>query len=213
MAAKMIPGTARWYYEQCLLFQYGDGLSYIDGKYQYYPVNDANRIIELAACVEVADQVQLKVAKLDGGGLPVPLSADEIAAFEAYVDDIKFAGTNTLVISEDADLLHAVYTILYDPLMLASDGSLLSDPATFPVEDAIEEYIQNMPFNGTFFASKFEDAIQGAQGVIGFSRTTLEAKYGALAYATVSEKYNSRAGYMAIDPAFPLSGTLTYTPS
>lgn len=210
-AEELIPGTLRWYYEQCLIFQYGDGLSYIDGIYQYFPVNEANRIIERAAAVEVGDQVQLKVAKLDGSGLPTPLLPAEIAAFEEFVDTIKFAGTNTLVISEVADLLKVVYTIFYDPLVLAADGSLLSDPATFPVEDAITGYIQDMPFNGVFFGSKMEDAIQGAVGVVGYARTALEAKYGALPYSIVAEAYGSNAGHMDIDPAFPLSANLTYS--
>lgn len=212
-ASKAIPGTERWWYEQCLLFQYGDGLSWVDGKYQYVPVNEANQIIKFAAAIGVGGAVQLKVAKDDGTGVPTPLSVGELNSFITYVNQIKPAGTITVEISEPADLLHVEYDIYYDALLLNPDGSLISDPATFPVEVAINNYINNLIYNGYLHLSDLEDAIQAATGVRDFERNTAEAKYGALAYSAIDVKYNANAGYMAIDPVYPLSATLTYIPS
>lgn len=208
--AKAIAGTVRWYYDQCLIFQYGDGLSWINGKYQYYPVNVENQIIKRAAVVEVDTQVQIKVAKLDGSDLPTPLSDDELSSFTAYINKIKFAGTNTLIISETADLLKLEYDVYYDPLLLNPDGSLISDAAVFPVEDAINSYIQNLEFNGYLLLSKLDDSIQGATGVSDFERISAQAKYGALAYSDIDVKYNANAGHMAIDPLYPLSTSINY---
>lgn len=206
---KSFAGTLRWWYEQCLVFQYGDGLSWVNSKYQYYPVNTEHQIIKFAATQEVSGQVQLKVAKSNAGD-PVKLTADEKAAFEAYVNQIKPAGTNTLVISEDADLLTVTYDVYINPLLLNIDGSLIVDPLVFPVEDAINNYIKNLVFNGTFYLTKLDDAMQSAQGVTDISRTVVQAKYGALAYADVVVKYNAFAGHLKIDPAVPLSSTLNY---
>ncbi len=209
-ALKAIPGTLRWYYEQCLVFQYGDGLSWFGNKYQYVPINLENRIIKRAAAVEIGSQVQLKVAKLDGFGVPTPLTAEEKASFENYINKIKFAGTNTLVISEVADLLKIEFDIFYNPLLLNPDGSLITDTAVYPVEDAINAYIQNLEFNGFLLLSKLEDAIQSATGVNDFERIVAQAKYGALAYTDIDVSYNANAGHMAIDPLFPLSASLNY---
>lgn len=212
-ALRAIPGTERWWYEQCLLFQYGDALSWVDGKYQYVPVDTTAQIIISAAALGVGGALQLKVAKDDGSGFPTALSAAEVSSFEAYVDQIKPAGTITTVISETADLLHIVYDVYYNPLLLNPDGSLISDAGVFPVEDAITNHISNLQFNGYLYLSELEDAIQGAIGVNDFERNTAEAKYGALAYAAIDVKYNANAGYMAIDPIYPLSTTITYIAS
>jgi len=212
-AAKAIPGTERWWYEQCLIFQYGDALSWVEGKYQYVPVDFTARIILSAAAIGVGGAVQLKVAKDNGSGVPTPMTAPEVSSFEAYVDQIKPAGTITTVISETADLLHLAYDIYYDPLLLNPDGSLITDAASFPVEDAINNYIRDLQFNGYLYLSVLDDSIQAATGVKDFERNTAEAKYGVLAYSAIDVKYNANAGHMAIDPVYPLSAALNYIAS
>lgn len=212
-AAKAIPGTLRWWYEQCLIWQYGDGLSWIDGKYQYYPVNIDHRIIKYPAPIEVAGTVQLKVAKDDGTGNPIPLTDDEKASFATYADLIEPAGTIVNIISEDADLLHVEYDIYYDSLLLNPDGTLITDPSVKPVENAINIHIKNLKFNGYLYLSELDDAIQEATGVADIERNIAEAKYGILPYTAIDVKYNANAGHMKIDPLHPLSGALNYIPA
>lgn len=206
-------GTTRWYQQQALLFQFGDSLTWINNKFQYSVIDATKQIIKRSAAIETGGAVIIKVAKLVGG-LPVKLNANEFAAYQAYLAQIKFAGTNISSISYDPDLLKLTLNIVYNPLVLASDGSLLSDSGIFPVEDAIKAYIAGIVWDGTFNLTKLIDAAQAAQGVVDPILTLAEGKaYNGASFGTITQNYQSVAGYMVVDPANPLSGTLTYTPN
>ncbi len=195
------------------MFQYGDALHWIDNKYKYLTINIANQIIKRAAVIEAGGQVRIKVAKLDLLGLPAPLSVAEVTAFKAYIGQIKFAGTKISVISREADLLKISFDVTHDPLVVNGSGELIIDPSTKPVEKAINDYIQNLPFNGILNLTSLTDAIQKAEGVIDPVLNSAEGKYGALAYQTIVKNYNADAGHMKIDPAYPLSLTINYLPN
>jgi len=55
--------------------------------------------------------------------------------------------------------------IYYDPLLINADGESKAD-GTKVVEQAIKEYIENIPFNGEFRKNELEDAIQAVDGVV-----------------------------------------------
>ena len=208
-AAELYVGTVIWYHAQCFLFQFGDTLTWNGTKYNYSTITPANQIIKRASVTEVAGQLVVKVAKLSAG-LPIKLTATELNAFTAYLTMVKFAGTNLSVISRDADLLKIYYSVKYDPLVLSASGELLSTAGVYPVQDAINSYIQNLPFDGNLNLTQLTDEIQKAQGVIDPVVGVAEAKYGTLPYSTIVNNYNADAGHMAIDPAFPLSTSITY---
>jgi len=212
IAASVVPGTLRWYVDQALEYQHGDVLTWDGEKFVYDPIDEAAMIVKRAAALEVGSQVRIKVAKLVAD-VPAKLSAPEKDAFSAYMNLIKFAGTDLAVISEDADLLWIKYKVYYDPLVMAADGSLISDAAVFPVEDAINNFISNLYFNGTLDLTLLTDAVQQAEGVVSPFLTQAKAKYGLLPYSTFTEFYEAFAGYMEIDPAHPLSTEITYEPS
>jgi uncharacterized membrane protein len=212
IAASAIPGTARWYRDQTLNFQYGDALQWINNKWQYAVIDPTKRIIKRAAVVEIGGQVRVKVAKITGVNV-VPLSTPELNAFDAYLNQIKFAGTNTAVISRLPDKLKVYYKVYYDPLVLSASGELLSNPGKYPVIDAITDYIANLPFNGDLVLTNLTDAVQSATGVVDPILQSAEATYGALPYSAIVELYNPDAGHMIIDPVFPLTSTITYVPN
>ncbi len=209
-ALEIITGTVLWCRDQCFVWQYGDSLTWNGNKYTYSIINESNKIIKRAAVIEVGGQVRIKVAKLDGSDLPIPLTSPELASFEAYWSKIKVAGTNISIISRDADLLKISVKVYYDPLVLSATGELISTPGTFPVEDAITEYIQSLPFNGRLNLAFLTDAIQTAEGVVSPFITSAEAKYDVFPYQLFTDLYEAEAGHMKIDPANPLSGTITY---
>jgi len=211
-ANELITGPALWYRDQCFIFQYGDALTWNGKNYNYPIINDAIKIIKRAAVIEAGGQVRIKVAKLDSG-LPVPLSASEKTAFETYINKVKFAGTNIDVLSLTSDLLKISYKVVYDPLVLNSNGELISDTSIKPVELAINNHIQNLPFNGILNLTKLTDSIQASLGVIDPIIQTAEAKYGSIPYQPIINNFNADAGHMVIDPAFPLSTQITYTPN
>jgi hypothetical protein len=212
IAKNAVSGTEPWYKDQALKFQYGDSLVYLNNKFQYATLNTAAQIVKRAAVKDVGGQVIIKVAKLVGG-VVTPLSTAELLAFDAYMKKIKFAGTATATVSRAADLLKIAYTVYYDPLVLKSDGSLISNPSIRPVDAAINNYITNLPFNGELILTKLTDTVQLAQGVVNPILTSAQAKYGALPYNTITVKYTADAGHMQIDPFFPLTTQITYLPN
>lgn len=223
-------GVLKWYAAESLIFQYGDNLEFTntfvdeDGETQiligdivtYNPVDTDNRIVDLAAADIVNGIIVIKAAKITTG-VAGPLSAPELAAFISYWTEKRFAGSSISIISNDPDLLKCEYTITYDPQLLASDGSLLSDAASFPVEDAIDAFLQTFQsdnFAGTMQVMKLTDAIQDTTGVLNAVATNIEGKPDGGSYVDIlsftEQTYSANAGYMKIDPSFPLSGTLTY---
>jgi hypothetical protein len=207
---KLITHTPLWWQQRALEFQFGYTLTWNGAQFVYTTIDEVAKIVKRSAVVVSQGVVRIKVAKLDGGGLPVPLSGPELTAFTAFANEQAPAGINVIVISADADLLKLGYLVYYDPLVLAPDGSLLTSPAVFPVEDAINGYIQNLPFNGVLNLTALTDAIQQALGVVDPVIQSAQAKYGLTAYVDVVDNYTSYAGHMKVDPSFPLSGSITY---
>jgi hypothetical protein len=221
LAAQSETGTLRWYYDTCLAFQYGSDLVYSNGKYIYNPIIDDAKIVKLAAAIETNNgQLLLKVAKLNNT-TPIPLNVDELASFNAYISLVKFAGTNILVISQDADILMVNYDVYYNPLVMNPDGSLITDIGTYPVRDAINTHLKTLKFNGVLALSRLTDAVQLATGVVNVvctaavARKSYEPDWSANIITTPGQYYNPEAGYMAISDTVDegLEATINYIPA
>lgn len=163
--ATMKPHSLRWYVEKAKAFMYGVPL--IDGSDQYDTTNLTDeqiaekKIVTFAACTEANATLYLKVAKAG----PAPLTTDEKTAFVAYLHEIKDAGVRIDVISENGDYLRLQMVIYYDPLLINATGESKAT-GNKVVEDAIKNYIENIPFNGEFRKNELEDAIQAVDGVV-----------------------------------------------
>ncbi|MBS1944777.1 MAG: hypothetical protein JST98_06135 [Bacteroidetes bacterium] len=206
------PGTPKWYVAQAKAFQLGYALTDVDGVYRYTVDDPSAKVVKRAAIVESNGLVILKVATVVGGAV-VPLASTDMDAFKVYMDQIKFAGTVINFITDDSDLLRVGYDVYYDPLVLAPNGSLLSDAGVFPVREAIEGHIAALPFNGTLVLTHLTDAVQRAAGVLNPVLTDAKARWGAFAPATIAVSYVAHAGHMAIDPMAPLAATINYIPA
>ena len=117
-----------------------------------------------------------------------PLSAAELAQFTQYMNIRRYAGTNVAIISANADTVNITGTVFYDPLVLDSNGALVSDNTVFPVNDAIDLFLRDLGtvnFNGKLRAIDLVDAIQVTQGVVNFTLSALQATYGVLPYTNV----------------------------
>lgn len=226
-------GVLKWYASESLVFQYGDQLvyrnNYIDengdtvtlkGKTVVYPIIDLDkRVVDLAAADESSGLITIKVAKVTSG-VAAPLSASELTAFEDYWKSKRFAGTPITFVSANPDFMKAYYTLTYDPELLDNTGTLLSDGVTKPAEDAINTFLQtfqasNEQFNSSIQVVDLTNVIREATGILNAVATAIEAKPDGGVYtdvlATANQTYNAVAGYMLIDPAFPLSATITYS--
>lgn len=208
-ALEIETGTLPWYKSKSLEFQYGDAIVWNGKNYQYAAVNEAAKIVKLCSVREVGSSVLLKVAKLSGTTAQ-ELTPSERLAFQYYISQIKFAGVKIIIVSRPADLIKLEYKVYYNPLILNSSGESISTPGTFPVEDAINEYLLRMPFDGILSITGLTDAIQQAVGVINPVHVSSEAKFGALPYQTINDYYQADAGHMLVDPLFPLSDSIQY---
>jgi hypothetical protein len=196
---EIIAGTPLWYQTESLAFQYGDSLTWNGSQYVYSTINTANQIIKRCAVVDLGYQVRFKIAKLDGNGLPIPLTLAEKNAFISYLNQIKFAGTPTSVVSNNGDDLKLNLDIQYNAQILDLNGFELENPAVNPVLDAINSYIGNLPFNGVYNVMALVDVIQNANGVVDVRLNSSMAKYGALSYSNTSQNYTPDAGYLVYD--------------
>lgn len=167
--ATMKPHSLRWYVEKAKAFMYGEPVlpELISGS-DVYDTTDMTdeqiaqaKIVTFAACTEANATLYLKVAKAG----PAPLTTDEKAAFVAYLHEIKDAGVRIDVISENGDYLKLQMVIYYDPLLINANGES-KGTGNKVVEDAIKNYIENIPFNGEFRKNELEDAIQAVDGVV-----------------------------------------------
>lgn len=200
--SKAIVGRASWYAAKALEFQYGDSLTVVDGVLKYATIDESKKIVKRAAC-KAGVNATLKVATTDSGGNIVGLDTAQLAAFNDYVSNFMFAGTNLTVQSQNTDYLKVVVDVYYDPL-------LFSDVVKNKVIIAINSYLANLDFNGGVKLSALQDAIQAVEGVTDVDFVDVQAKTNTGSYATVTRFYQTVSGYIQIDnDNFPLSTTIT----
>jgi hypothetical protein len=204
-------GTLRWYVNKALAYQHGYDLVIIDNVPKYELDVPAARIVKSAAGRDVTGHVIIKVAKVVSGNL-APLSTPEFEGFEAYMDAIKMAGTVLTVLSAPPDQVRVTATVYYNPLLLAANGSLLTDGSVFPAEDAIREYFSSLPFNGEMSITALQDALQRVPSIVNPVISSVQTQYGAFPFTPVVQYYTAYAGYLIIDPLTPLATTITYVP-
>ena len=219
-AATLPTGIPNWYAAQTLLYQEGYALTYDreTGKVGYETLDEEAQIVEVATCESENTNVVIKVAKSDGTDGLEELTSTELISVTNYVNQIKFAGTVTTVLSLPADLLKLEANISIDPTIINSLGQSVADTSIYPVEDAINDFIKSyglLNFDSTFKLVELTDAIQQTSGVSNVAITTAEAKAsGGTTYldifATELNTYKAASGYLAIDSAFPLIDGLTY---
>jgi len=207
-ALEIIPATTRFYVIEALKFQLGDELVFTDGTFKFEDSTSAaalaKQIVAQASARDINEVVTLKIAKDDGSGGLEKLTTTEKTAFEAYLNKIKIAGTKTIVISDDPDLLKVAYTIEFDPLVMKDTGLLIEDGSS-PVQEAIDAYIEGLEFDSIFRVMELTDSIQLARGVVNAVADVVEAKFALLDFTDIltvpTEIYLPNAGYLVTDPS------------
>lgn len=196
--ATAVVASIPWYHKVCLEYQHGDQLVLDPSTYEYiYPVIDTSKQkVKFASCRDKGGGIYILVAGEGSDGTPKALSNDVLIAFREYVNRRKPAGVIAEIYSYDPDVVRVQMSIQYDPIILNSDGSLISDPSVFPVEDAINNYLAGIVYGGTFNKNKMIDAVQGAEGVIDIVLDRVQAKQSAeQTYSTVTgNNYQSVGG-------------------
>nr|WP_314801617.1 nucleotidyltransferase [uncultured Capnocytophaga sp.] len=206
--AELKPHTARWYRSKALAFQYGFDLLPDSDKFNNQghteEAIEASKIVKYSAVIESKNEGRLivKIAGEQGEQLQ-PITEPQKQAFEAYLQEIKDAGVRLSVVNYQPDVLHLQMKIVYDPLVLDSNGQSIIH-ATRPVEEAIKSYLKRLPFNGELVLAHLIDALQQAEGVkiphlvLAQSKNiTSSGEYGA--FETIEISKIPTAGYFTID--------------
>lgn len=161
-----INGTPAYYVNAILKFQDGDNLIMNEEgtSFSYASVDESKRIITCASYSEYSEEgfhdkaLLLKVAKGDPGAYE-RLSEEELIRARAYINQIKFAGTSINVVSRKGDVLIPKLTVYHD-------GAETEDAVYTNIENALNNYISNIGFDGYIYVQKVIDAIQKAEHVI-----------------------------------------------
>lgn len=219
--AETLPtGTPKWYAQTLLDYQEGYNLEYnrTNGKLEYSVIDEEAKIIKVATCESESDTVVLKCAKDNGAHGLEELSGPEYLSVLAYINDYKFAGTVVSLISSPPDYLRIKLNVKVNASIINSLGQSTSNITVYPVEDAINDYIKeygNTNFNSTF---KLIDLIDTIQLVAGVTNVVVTEAYGKPVngteyigiLSTQLNTYKAEAGYLQIDPSYPLNSNITY---
>lgn len=163
-------GRLSWYKTMALAFQFGFDLvpdkDYFDNGNATPEQIEASKIIKYAAVGETDNEsrIIIKIAGEVGGVLSNFTDPTQVEAIEAYFQEIKWPGLLT-IINYKADQLYLNIQIKRDALLINSNGQSILN-GNFPVNDAISEFMKELPFNGELRLSALVDKLQKVPGVI-----------------------------------------------
>ena len=195
--SRAVVASVPWYYKIAKEFQYGDALIFNEAtlQYGYEQVSEKKRIVKYVAVRDRGISVEI-LASAEAGGQPTVLSDDVLTAFKQYLNRVKIAGVILSVRSLPADNISITATIRIDPLVIDRTGTRIED-GSFVVENAVNAYLRNIIYGGTFNKTKLVDAIQNVEGV-------LDVELHACKYSTDGMTYNDINGnnYTAVSGSF-----------
>lgn len=168
MEARMRVGSKEWWRQLAFNFQLGDNLVFNSSTntFEYSAIDETKKKIKYCDIRETGNGLVMLVSEADGSGEPIVLDSGTRTAFDTYIRKTKIAGVKLNWNSYNTDLLKIILTVKYNPLVISSNGSLISNSATFPAVDAIKAYLANIPYgSGLLNKSKLIDAIQAVEGV------------------------------------------------
>jgi hypothetical protein len=201
------PATAAWYAWKAKQFQFGRALTPETDRYDNTGLTDeeiaSERIIHYAAAVEAKDcsLLYLKIATGDAGNRQ-PIGGDQLTAFREYIDKVKYAGVRIEIINDAGDAMRLTLEVYYDPLVLDGTGKRLDGTGDTPVQDAIREYLTNLPFNGRYSNQALIDALQAVDGVTVAEVQQASSRYGAYTtWQPISVVATPHAGYYSLADA------------
>lgn len=208
IARNTVP-TVRWYHTQAMSFQYGYGLVYDQQSkaFKYDIMDTSKQIIKYCAVKDRGSSIQILVSG-ESNGVPVVLPNDILTAFKSYMNSVKIAGVILDIRSLPADNIRIAATIQVNPQVIDTYGKRISD-GTYPVLEAIDSYLHNIIYGGTFNKTKCVDAIQNVDGVLDVILGVVEAKAAsATEYVTLQgNNYTAVAGCFISNN---LESTLSY---
>lgn len=177
-------GTLPWYRTMALRFQYGFDLvadtDYFDNRNATTTQIEDSKIIKYAAVTEAQDssRVILKIAGEVNGVLADFDDPAQVEAIEYYINEIRVAGVQVTIINYKADKLYLNLRIKVNPLMIGLDGIKKGDfGGGYPVQEALQEFMKELEFNGELKSSALIDKIQLVPGVLDATLLSAESAW------------------------------------
>lgn len=164
--SRAVVASIPWYFDKAKAFQYGDALVLNPRTfgYEYAKVDTSKQRVKYVAVRDRGASIEMLVSA-EEDGKPTPLSDDILTAFKHYINAIKIAGVVINVRTRKADELTIAVKVVVDPLKINRQGIDIASSEKV-VEHAIENYLADIVYGGTFNKTKLVDAIQRVDGVV-----------------------------------------------
>lgn len=138
---------------------------------------EASKIIKYAACNRVIAQGKVRIViKIAPENMEEIFPDEVLTAFGKYIEEIAPAGDYVAFVNYLPDLLRFSFKIKYDPKVLLSNGMHIVN-GNFPVQDSINNFLKNLPFDGELSVQKLESAILASEGVEDLQTNLVESKW------------------------------------
>ena len=182
-----------WYESVARRFQYSEDTSglnqYVlnedEQGLSYNTINRAAQIVsfvtarEVNLAVEDTDPVDLAVEILcakqvesdrEGVFIPARLTEGELNSFKAYMDLLRAVGIKLNAFSRAPDRITFDMVVFVDPTLfkvngMYTDGEAINSTMR-PVEEAINDFFEDLGFTNVFHTSALVDAVQAVNGVV-----------------------------------------------
>lgn len=138
---------------------------------------EASKIIKYAACSRVVNNGRARIVmKIAPENMDEIFSNDQMIAFQKYIEEISPAGDYVAIVNYLPDILKFSFKIKYDPMVLLAGGMNIIT-AKYPVQEAVDRYLKNLPFNGELSVQKLEAAILDVEGVEDLQTLLVQTKW------------------------------------
>lgn len=185
-----INGNAAYYANALLKYQSGDELEMNEEgtAFSYPTIDETKRVITRVSYSEYQEegfydkQLILKIATGEPGAYD-RVSDEELLAIRAYFNQIAFAGTHATIVSRKGDVLVPRVTVYYD-------GAISEEEVYKNIEDALNNFIANVSFDGVIYTQKIIDAIQRAEHVVDVHISTIASDLQGIFIAQYDDDNN-----------------------
>lgn len=196
--SRAVVASIPWYFDKAKAFQYGDDLVLNPRTfgYEYAKVDTSKQRVKYVAVRDRGASIEMLVSTAQNGK-PTPLSDEVLTAFKHYINAIKIAGVVINVRTRKADELSIAVKVVVDPLKINRQGVDIASSEKV-VEHAIEDYLADIVYGGTFNKTKLVDAIQRVDGVLDVVLGTCKYKAGDEFKEIVGNNYTAVGGSFVV---------------
>lgn len=189
ISIQKVPRLA-WYREIGLAFQYGFELLPESDKFSPTYEENGQQVIATTEKIELSKIIKycaVTRSKATDGRIKISMkiagqNSDEILedekafAFKNYIEEIQAAGDDIVIVNFLPDILRLNFKIAVDPLILNNTGmSVLT--GTYPVQETIERFLLNLPFDGELSVQRLREAIKATEGVNDLLEQDVQSKW------------------------------------